>query len=113
AVHDLVQLLQQGGSDVVCLATDRLEISSLFTLKAEIGLEHEITDVLKNWQGPRPGYLVIDAVDAARGDAAEQAVLSLMRTTVGANTRWRVVASIRKFDLRYSTELQQLFRRSV
>jgi hypothetical protein len=108
-----VQLLQQGGADVVCLATDRLEISSLFNLKAEIGLDHEITDVLKNWQGLKPGYLVIDAVDAARGDAAEQAVLSLIRTVVGANTRWRVVASIRKFDLRYSTELQQLFRRQV
>jgi hypothetical protein len=112
-LHDLVHLLQQGGADVVCLATDRLEISSLFNLKAEIGLDHEITDVLKNWQGPKPGYVVIDAVDAARGDAAEQAVLSLIRTMVGVNTRWRVVASIRKFDLRYSTELQQLFRRSV
>jgi hypothetical protein len=113
ALHDLVQLLQAGGSDVVCFATDRLELSSLFNLRSEIGLDHDVTEVLTNWKGAVPGYLVIDALDAARGDAAEQALLALLRTIVKSNTRWRIVASIRKFDLRYSAELQQLFRYRV
>lgn len=109
ALYDLVQRLQKEGRDVVCLATDRLEISSLFTLRTEIGLEHDLPEVLKNWQGEGPGYLVIDAMDAARGAPAEQAMLSLIRAVAGPNTRWRVVAAIRKFDLPYSVELQKLF----
>ncbi|NET60324.1 MAG: hypothetical protein F6K47_30535 [Symploca sp. SIO2E6] len=34
-------------------------------------------------------------------------LIAQVRNTSG---RWRVVASIRKFDLRYGTELQRLFR---
>jgi hypothetical protein len=34
----------------------------------------------------------------------------LIREVIEAQTRWRVVASVRKYDLRHSPELQQLFR---
>lgn len=66
ALHDLAELLRAKG-DVVCLAADRLDIASLPALRAELGFEHEVPDVVTNWLGARPGYLLIDALDAARG----------------------------------------------
>jgi hypothetical protein len=112
ALYDLAEALQSKG-DVVCLAADRLDIASLSALRSELGLERELTDVFANWFGSRPGYLLIDALDAARGTRAADALLELIRHIVKSNSRWRVVACIRKFDLRYSQDLQELFGRSA
>ena len=52
----------------------------------------------------------MDALDAVRGDPASAALLTLIRTIIRARGRWHVLASIRKYDLRYSPELCELFR---
>jgi hypothetical protein len=109
-LHELATALDREQQDVVFLAADRLEES----LKAELGLRYDLAEVLENWSGTKPGLLLIDALDAARGSGALQALGDLIRrvaTTSG--TRWRVVASIRLFDMRYSQELQQIFRRGL
>ena len=109
ALYDLANLLKEKG-DVVCLAADRLDVASLPALRSELGLEHEVADVFANWQSARPGYLLIDALDAARGTRAADALLALMREVIHSESRWHVIACIRKFDLRYSIDLQDLFR---
>ena len=109
ALYDVATLLRSKG-DVVCLAADRLDIASLPALRTELRLEHEVTNVLANWLSPRPGYLLIDALDAARGTRAADALLALIREVLKAGSRWHVIACIRKFDLRYSMDLQDLFR---
>jgi hypothetical protein len=108
ALHDLAEILHSKG-DVVCLAADKLDITSLPALRSELGLEHEIADILANWPGSRPSYLLIDALDAARGTRAADALRELIREIVGLGSRWHVIACIRKFDLRYSRALQDLF----
>jgi hypothetical protein len=108
ALHDLAEILHSKG-DVVCLAADKLDIASLPALRSELGLEHEIADVFANWLGSRPGYLLIDALDAARGTRAADALRELIREIVSLESRWHVIACIRKFDLRYSRDLQELF----
>ena len=110
ALYDLAEALRSKG-DVVCLAADKLDIASLPALRSELGLEHEVVDVFENWFGSRPGYLLIDALDAARGTKAADALLDLIRKVAGSESRWRVIACIRKFDLRYSQDLQDLFPR--
>jgi len=110
ALHDFVDAIKQEGRDYVFLAIDRSAARSLGELRAEMGLEHEVTQVLENWPGQQPAFLVIDALDAARGDPAQKMIHDLIRVVVGKNSRWRVVASIRKFDLRYGAEIQELFR---
>lgn len=112
ALHDLAELLRSKG-DVVCLAADRLDIASLPALRSELALEHEVADVFANWLGSRPGYLLIDALDAARGTRAADALLELIREILGSGSRWHVIACIRKFDLRYSRNLQDLFPRTA
>jgi len=83
-------------------------------LKGELGLDYELAEVLENWSGDQPGLLLIDALDAARGSGALQVLRDLVsRVATNQGSRWRVVASIRIFDLGYSQDLQRIFRRGV
>ena len=106
----MVGQLNRRGLDVVMLAAEGLAAESLGQLRMEIGLEHEFVEVLENWPGVSPGYLVIDALDAARSEGTARTLRMLIDRVIAMNNRWRVVASIRKFDLRYSAELRRLFR---
>jgi hypothetical protein len=106
-LFELSQRLIDQGQDVVFLAVDRLEGS----LQTELGLDHIFEEVILRWKGNASGYLIIDALDAARGHSASGAVLDLIRTMMRAESRWKVIASIREFDLKYSPELQEIFRK--
>jgi DNA-binding transcriptional ArsR family regulator len=108
ALHDLVEGSKEG-RDCVFLAVDRLAAGSLGELHAEIGLGHELPEVLDNWPGTQPAFLIIDALDAARGSPADRMIRDLIRLFIEKKSRWRVVASIRKFDLRYGEEIKELF----
>jgi hypothetical protein len=109
ALYNLVKAFREGERDYVFLAVDRLAAGSLAELRAEIGLDHELTQVLDNWPKLQPAFLIIDALDAARGDPAGTMIRDLIRMVVSKGSRWHVVASIRKFDLRYGVEIKQLF----
>jgi hypothetical protein len=109
ALHQLAGELVSQGEDVVYLAVDDLTGQSLGALRQDLGLEHELVDVLEAWTGPGPAYLLIDALDVARVQGNARAYRQLLREVTSQEGRWRVVCSIRKFDLRYSAELQQLF----
>ena len=109
ALHDLVQVALLDSRDVVFLAVDHVEATSLGSLRQELGLEHDIHAILQNWTGSSPAFLVIDALDAARAEPAAQTLRDLIRIASDL-PRWRVVVSIRKFDLRYGTEVRTLFR---
>jgi hypothetical protein len=98
--------------DVVCLAIDKLDLSSLPHLQAELNLGHPVLEVLNQWDGSRKGVLLIDALDGARGDAAADTILSLIQQLENADNRWSIVASVRKWDLRNSPVLRDVFRSS-
>jgi hypothetical protein len=89
---------------------DQLEAASTGALRAELGLAHDLTTVLDNWPGKGPAYLLIDALDAARTDGAVRTLQTIIAEVIAHNGRWHVIASVRKFDLRYNTTLQRLFR---
>jgi hypothetical protein len=107
-MYELDQRLQQGGADLVALAADRLDSGSLGALRTELNLERDIVDVLANWPTEH-GVLLVDALDAARGDRTQQALLDLLEETRRRAPHWTVVASIRRYDLRYNQRLKQLF----
>lgn len=108
-LHAFVQSAVQAGDDVVLLAADQLSAASLPALQQELGLGKGIADVLRDWPGQREGYLVIDALDAARSDQSARPLRALIRAVVGLKSRWRVIVSIRKFDLGHTVELADLF----
>ena len=109
ALHDLVQSLSEEGRDFICLAAGDLDARSTGGLRLELDLQHDLTEVLENWPGPNPAFLVIDALDAAREPQVIETIRYIIRAVVAQKGRWRVVASIRQFDLRYSQELKRLF----
>ena len=110
ALHDLANALIGANHDVVLFAVDQIEAASLGTLRSELNLSHEIAEVPNGWTGTGPAYLIIDALDAARTNRSIDTLLALINSVIAGNSRWRVVASVRKFDLRYNMRLRQLFR---
>jgi hypothetical protein len=109
ALAHFIDGLKTRDADFVVLAVDRLDAGTETQLQAELHLEHNLDEALENWPGRRAAFLVIDALDAARGGPAAKTIRDLIRRISSRNDRWHVVASIRKFDLRYSEELRDLF----
>lgn len=109
ALHDLVTVLLEEQKDVIFLAIDRLNTESDKLLQIDLGLTHDLYDVLENWLGDKEGFLVIDALDAARTEQSIKIIRDLLTRVVRAKTRWKVIASIRKFDLRYDQVIRSLF----
>lgn len=103
--------LRQAGYPVVELAVDHLPIQGLDGLRAELGLRHPVRDVLANWPGIEPAFLVIDALDASRGNASEAVFRQLITEALALpRRRWRVLASIRSFDLSLGRQFRMLFQ---
>jgi hypothetical protein len=100
------------GHDAVVLSAQETGAASLGLLRGELGLLHDLAVVLRNWPGEGAGILAIDGLDAARGESAQRALTQLTEEVVRDPGRWRVVASIREFDLRYSTDFRRLFQGS-
>ena len=109
AVHDLATSLIAQGSDVLLFAVDQLDAPSTGALRNELGLSHELITILQAWPGTTPAYLIIDALDAARTDKTVSTLQRIIGLAIASNSRWHVIASVRKFDLQYNTSLQRLF----
>lgn len=113
ALHDLASELASGGRDVVFIVADRPQSTSLPGFSRELQLQRSFQEVLDNWQGPQAAFLITDALDAARSEYAASMFRDLIEHVLRRGGRWRVIASIRKFDLRYNTPLRNLFAGSA
>lgn len=109
-VSALAEKLRAERHDVVELAVDSLAVDTTDGLAKALGLEHDLVEVLKAWDGETTGWLVIDALDATRGGRGEGVFRALIKRVIEMNGRWRVVASIRSFDLRMGQQFRALFK---
>jgi hypothetical protein len=108
-LNALARALRAAGKDVIELAVDRYSVETLEGLKTHLRLDYGLIEVLEAWDGPEPGWLIIDALDATRGGKGEGVFRSLIEHVLNAKGRWRVVASIRTFDLRLGQQFRTLF----
>jgi hypothetical protein len=109
-VSNAARQLREQGYEAVELAVDRLPVDSLDGLSRELGLSHSVVSVLSNWPGDGPAFLFIDALDATRGGRSEAVFRTLIEQVLSfPEARWRVVASIRTFDLRLGHQFRELF----
>ena len=92
--------------DLVVLRSDDLR-SSKGATRAELGLAHDLSEVLAGWSGRRPGLVLIDGIDQARGADAPGWLPTL--ATALSGTRWQIVATIRSFDLKHSQGWKDMF----
>jgi hypothetical protein len=105
----LAQQLTSEGRDVVVLAPHTLAARSLLELQRELGLDHPVGEVLRAWAGHAGAYLLIDGLDDTRGSPAVGALRQLAAEVARAAGRWTPVVSVRRFDLRYSKDLREIF----
>jgi hypothetical protein len=93
-------------ADVVYLTHHQLRGTAGDT-RAELNLDHDLHKVLTGWTGSRPGLLLLDGIDQTRGVDASSWLPGLAQRL--RTTRWRIVASIRSFDLRHGPRWQSMF----
>lgn len=110
ALHEFAHSLVAAGNKVIYMAADRIAATNERQLKVEWGLKHSLLEVIANVPITGSAYLIIDALDAARSEESAKLLRELISYVIGSHSNWRVVASIRKFDLRYGHTLQDLFR---
>lgn len=110
-LHDFVKHRLDAKDDVVLIAVDQLAADSSGAIDADLGLSggHSLVEVLENWSGSSVAYLVIDALDAARTQFNLEGLCRLISDVQERAPRWRVVATIREYDLQHSRELKRLF----
>jgi len=110
-MHAVASGAMSNGCDLVLIAADVTNTESLASLSADLGLADRqlLPQVLANWAGAELGYLVIDALDAARNRDSLPTLRNLVEQVRVLAPRWRVVASMREFDLQHSPQVQELF----
>ena len=98
ALFSLVQGLTAAGHEVLVLSADLLPDPG------------EALSTLRSWPlSARPRTLIVDALDAARGESAVVRVRALLEDLTSDAQGWRIVASIRTFDLEAQSEFANLF----
>ena len=108
-LHSLFEALREEGREVIVLAAQQPSFVSSGGLRDELRLDHDVVDVLANWPGTRPAFLLIDALDVARTEPSAEALRTLIREVSERENQWNVVASIREYDARYSQDLAVIF----
>ena len=109
-LNTAAKVLRRQNLDVVTLAVDRLLVDTPDALRRELNISHPLREVLRNWPGVQPAFLFIDALDATRGGVSDAVFRNLIADVLELGGRWRVIASIRTFDLLLGEQFRQLFR---
>ncbi|MEU1898463.1 hypothetical protein ABZ512_08785 [Nocardiopsis dassonvillei] len=99
-MHRLAQHYRDRGHDVVLFDAASVEKQTIDKLT------RSLHTVLTEWEGEEPGHLLIDALDGERGD-----MLAWLADTVEllGGTRWRTVASARRFDIANNRRWRKAF----
>jgi hypothetical protein len=112
-LNQMGSILEATGAVVLRLSVEALPMQGLNGLREGIGLAHPIRDVLANWPGVEPAFLLVDGLDASRDNDSEPAFRMMIDETLTLpGGRWKVLASIRSFDLRHGEKFRSLFSAS-
>jgi hypothetical protein len=105
-LHSVATECTAAGMDVVVLRAGDLGATRGQT-RGELNLVHDLDDVLVGWSGTAGAILLIDGLDQARG-ADPSGWLSELAERLAA-TRWRIIATIRTYDLRHGPRWRRMF----
>lgn len=110
--HRLASELQEAATDVVFLPVDLLNVQSLSGLQQELGISRPLHEILRNWPGSGHGVLIVDALDAARKLETQNVLREALDQVLFQAKRWKVIAPVRKYDLRQGTQRRRMFQGS-
>jgi hypothetical protein len=105
-LHSLASEAASAGADLVVLRSNDLHATAGAT-RVELNLTHDLGDVLAGWTGTKLGLVLIDGLDQDRiGDPAAWLPDLAKRLS---ESRWRIIATIRTFDLKHSPRWKSMF----
>lgn len=108
ALHHLVRHHLTRATPVLFVSVGDVAASSRGDLRTEFGLERDLLEVLAHWAPGVPKLFVVDGLDAARTESQAtlwRAVIEL----VNQLPDWRIVVSIRTWDVQHSQRLPAVF----
>lgn len=105
ALYRLARDLIGRGEDIVLLTVDTLGAQP-GTIRDDVQLSQSLLALLRDWPGDSRATLLVDGLDASRTSPLTWLV-SLVRGL--ARSRWRVIATMRRFDLRHSHIWTEVF----
>ena len=106
-IGQIIRRCKQESRKFLSLAAEDFEVDSIDELKQSIGFKADFFSVLASF-GPE-SLLIIDGLDALRGESSQKAFRDLIRSVVDQVPNCAIVVTIRTFDLQQSPELQELF----
>jgi DNA replication protein DnaC len=109
ALYSAAKKLINQGYPVLAIAVDRHPVATSDEFRRDLRLDRPLIDVLRSWTSDKPGVLFIDALDATRGGPSDRVFQELIRRVLESAPNWRVVASIRVFDLKFGVTYRDLF----
>jgi hypothetical protein len=104
----LAQLIKRCDIDsrpVTALTAEDFQVSSLHEIYETLGFSKPLPKLLFALKDP---VLIIDGLDALRGEASQRAFRELIHEVLEQAPNAAIVASVRTFDLQESPELQRL-----
>lgn len=107
---DWLHRLDDTQTDYVFLAAVNVEAHDSAHVRIPATISQDLVDLLLKWPGAEPAYLVIDALDGAKDNRTADTLVNLIKRLLQRSSRWRVVVSIREFDLGQHDELRTLFK---
>lgn len=107
----LAQKLQEAGQRVWYWAADAVASQSLPQMENELRLEHTWAGILAEAASGIGATLIVDSLDSLRDAQTLQTYEKLFRFALCRGIK--VIASIRSFDLQYSSELKEVFKEKI
>lgn len=98
-MYNVATRLAQMSADVVALTADGLSLDTI----------ENLPEALRSWSGDGPAYLLLDALDSPHDEVAASRLRGALGVIMAQATRWKVVASVRTFDLAVNPSLADLF----
>jgi nucleoside phosphorylase len=93
------------GDDVVLLTVDTIGAEP-GAIRDDVPLSQSLLAVLGEWEGESRATVLVDGLDATRGGPLPWLVRLIEGLT---SSRWRVIATVRRFDLRNSPTWSRVF----
>ncbi len=104
---ELIKKLNDSGKRVIYWAAGDYKYSSIDEIGRNIQLQNSWENIFEDLSTGEGATLIIDGLDELRDSPALRAYQHLFELAINRDVK--VIASIRSFDLQYSTEIKRLF----
>ncbi|MCP5488593.1 MAG: ATP-binding protein [Verrucomicrobia bacterium] len=113
SLKELATRAKKTGGASLRILFDQMGIDTAGDIERALGIDGDLVALLESDSDAtpeRPGYLILDAFDAARSDTGRRQLVHLIRRIIhDIGDKWHVIVSVRTYDAQRSTELLDLF----